>query len=167
VAYDILTAMTSTSVCTICSSAIEPKTNYLRSGYDARHETCHEELQAAVEKAASTYVDSVRAAVKKAGLHTEIPTDKEQRDLYQAAKKAGTLDLVVKSGRQAKDKEATKEEAAPTPKVEAVDTATKEWETRVARINLSLELNRITKEEHAAGIAKLGPRPTSKATASK
>lgn len=161
-AYDILTAKTATSVCTICSAAIAINTDYARSGYDGRHIACHDGLTAALAAAYDGFIKAEKAKTAKSKTQVAIPTDAEQRALYQVAKKAGTLDLVVKGGRKA----APKAEAKPEPKAETKATAPKaetdpgaDWDKRKARADKALSIKRITAEQHAAAIAELGARP--------
>jgi hypothetical protein len=167
-AYDLLRSATTTSVCSICHAAVDQGSEYLRQGYDGRHINCHEGLTAAIQAAATAYINKAMAATAKAKTQVKYPTDADQRALYAAAKKANTLDAVVKTGRQApatkaegKGKAKTEAEApakATKPKDPEADAGAT-WDKRKARLDQALELNRLTAEEHSAAVAKLGARP--------
>jgi hypothetical protein len=162
VAYDILTAKTTTSVCTICSAAIAINTNYTRSGYDGRHIACHDGLQAAIQAAATAYIAKAQAASTKAKTKVAIPTDAEQRALYNTAKKTGALDLVVKAGRTKAAPQAEPEAPAKAPAKKAAPKASDAqatWDQRAKRAKTALDLGRITKEDYTEALAKLGTRP--------
>lgn len=174
-AFDLLIAKTATSVCTICSAAIAINTEYVRQAYDGRHTACHEALAAAIDKAAAEAISKARAETKKAKTQVAIPTDAEQRELYRVAKKAGTLDILVK-GRKAKAQADGSEAPAPKAeanaqgsskgKAEAKSNPAADWDKRKGQIDRGLELGRLSPEQHAAALAELGARPETAAAAS-